>query len=241
MDRATNHTTAGAAAALFSVARPAAAVAAESPRDFQYDPVEHWAATVLLWVLLASIVVATYLIIRAGRGRLTGVRANGLLVIGAILLPSFSVAVGMVLVFARAEKVDFCASCHGVMQDYVDDMKNDQGTGLAATHFAERYIPSNQCYECHTSFGLFGTFKAKMHGVEQVFRYYSGRYSDQVSMWQPYSNADCLKCHARSRTWLTVDAHTEDGAKDELFEDRVSCMECHEPGHVVNALRNEPS
>jgi len=215
---------------------PAFGFANDSTPDFQYDPVEHWAARVLLWVLVASLIVVAYLIIRARQGRMTGRRANSLLVVGVILLPSFSVATGLVLVFTRAERVEFCASCHGVMQDYVDDMSNSEGTGLAAIHFAEQYIPSNQCYECHTSFGLFGTVKAKVHGVEEVLRYYSGRYSKPLEMWQPYSNADCLKCHARSRTWLKVDAHTADDAKVDLFVDRVSCMDCHEPGHRVAAL-----
>jgi hypothetical protein len=160
------------------------------------------------------------------------------LVVGAVLLPSFAVATGMVLVFARAERVEFCATCHGAMQDYVDDMIDPRGTGLAATHYAERHIPANQCYECHTSFGLFGTVKAKVHGVEQVLRYYSGRYDKPVEMWQPYSNGDCLKCHAGSRSWLAVTAHVSDGAKRDLFEDRVSCMECHASGHRL-AARSE--
>jgi nitrate/TMAO reductase-like tetraheme cytochrome c subunit len=224
-----------------TVLAPVAARASDPVSDFQYDPVEHWAARALIWALLISLIMVVYLIIRAGRGKLVGGKANGLLVVGVIILPSVSVATGMVLVFSRAEKVEFCASCHGVMQDYVDDMTDPAGTGMAALHYAERYIPANQCYECHTSFGLFGTMKAKIHGVEEVLRYYTGRYSKPVEMWQPYSNADCLKCHAGSRSWIAEEAHTYEEAKTALFRDQVSCMECHEAGHQVATLWEEPS
>jgi cytochrome c nitrite reductase small subunit len=143
------------------------------------------------------------------------------------------------LVFVRAGSVEFCASCHLVMQPYVEDMRNPEGTGVAAVHFANQYIPGDQCYECHTSYGLFGTVEAKLHGIGEVVRYYTRTYREPIEMWQPYSNRDCLKCHAGSRKWLAVDAHTDDDMQGRLFADHTSCMSCHDPGHNVRVEGQE--
>jgi nitrate/TMAO reductase-like tetraheme cytochrome c subunit len=220
------------AAALF-VARPGLLSAGRSGPDFQHDPVEYWAARILAWVLALAVILVAYALVKAIRGRLVGISGKALMLIGVVLLPSFSIATGMLLVFTRAERVEFCASCHHVMQTYADDLTNPDGTGLAAIHFANRYIPTNQCYQCHTSYGLFGTAEAKMHGIGEVIKYYTGTYEVPLSMWKPYPNADCLKCHAESKLWLSVDAHTYEETEEELFANQVSCMECHGSAHGV--------
>ena len=214
-----------------AVARSAAA---DSLPDFQFDPVEHWAARILVWVLLVSLAAVGTILIRALRGGLDGAAGKGLLIAGVVLLPSFSVATGMLLVFERAERVEFCGSCHKIMAAYVDDMIDPAGEGLAALHFRYQYIESNQCYECHTSYGLFGTVEAKIHGVGEVLRYYTGRYDLPLSMWNPYPNGDCLKCHARSSKWLAREEHVLGDAKRELFDGTTSCMGCHDAAHNVH-------
>lgn len=216
------------------VAAPGSLLAEPIVRDFQYDAAEYWGGRILTWVAVLSLVAVGYTLIQVVRGRAEGAAGKALILASAILLPSFSVATGMVLVFARAERVEFCGSCHLAMDPFVADMEDPTGAGLAARHYANRYIPGNQCYECHTSYGLFGTVKAKIHGASQVLRYYGGAFEPPVQMWQPYDNADCLKCHAESRLWLDEPSHTSDGMTDDLFEDRISCMECHELGHLVN-------
>lgn len=220
------------AVALFS-GRSGVVYARPPTPDFQFDPVEYWAARILAWGLMVAVVVVVYALVRAVRGRLSGARSTALMVLCIIVLPSFSVATGMLLVFIRAERVEFCGSCHRVMEAYTNDMTNAEGTGLAAIHYVNRYIPNNQCYECHTSYGLFGTAEAKIHGVAEVARYYTGTYELPISMWKPYRNSDCLKCHARSNKWLAVEAHVDDDTEQQLFEDRISCMSCHQTGHKV--------
>ncbi len=213
--------------------RPIVLQAANSGPDFRFDPVEHWAARILTWALIAAVVLVSYALIAVLRGELNGVRGKTIMAVGVVILPSFSVATGMLLVFIRAGSVEFCASCHHVMQAYADDMTDPEGSGIAAVHFANRYIPGNQCYECHTSYGLFGTVEAKLHGIGEVYRYYTKTYNQPIEMWRPYSNRDCLKCHANSKKWLSLDAHTGEDTREQLFDDRTSCMSCHEPGHHV--------
>jgi len=224
--------------ALFGVTS-APLFAEETVPDFQFDPVEYWAARILIWIVFLSLGVVGYALFKASRRQLTGVAGKGVLLVGVILLPSFSVATGMLLVFSRAERVEFCGSCHHAMATFVDDMTDPRSGGLAALHYRERYIPSNQCYECHTSYGLFGNAAAKFHGVGEVLRYYTGNYRSEITMWKPYRNGDCLKCHARSMTWLSVQAHTSEDAKLDMFEDRISCMDCHDSGHQTRTVTTE--
>lgn len=207
--------------------------AATSDLDFQNDPIEYWAARILTWTLILAVIFVVYSLVKAIRGRLVGISGKALMLIGVVLLPSFSVTIGMLLVFTRAERVEFCASCHHVMQEYADDLTNPEGTGLAAIHYVNRYIPTNQCYECHTAYGLFGTAEAKIHGIGEVIKYYTGTYEIPLSMWKPYPNADCLKCHAESSLWLSVDAHTYEDSEEDLFANLTSCMECHGSAHEV--------
>ena len=212
---------------------PIVLYAADPGSDFRFDPVEDWAARILTWALVAAVILVSYALFAVLRGELRGVPGKVIMLVGVVLLPSFSVATGMLLVFIRAESVEFCASCHHVMQAYADDMNDPEGTGIAAVHFVNQYIPGNQCYECHTSYGLFGTVEAKLHGIGEVYRYYTHTYNQPIEMWQPYANRDCLKCHANSRKWLLVDAHTDEDMLAQLFDDRISCMDCHESGHNV--------
>ena len=202
--------------------------------DFQHDPVEYWAARILAWALTLAVIVVAYTLVRVTQGQLSGSRGRALMLVGVVLLPLFSVTIGMLLVFTRAERVEFCASCHHVMQSYAEDTTNPDGTGLAAIHFVNRYIPKNQCYECHTSYGLFGTVEAKVHGIGEVVRYYTGTYDLPLSMWSPYPNGDCLKCHARSRKWLAEEEHVLGESKRELFDGTTSCMSCHDTAHNVH-------
>ena len=114
--------------------------------------------------MILAVAILLYSLIRY-RGKLTGRLAWALLVSGVGLFPLLSVSFGNLLVFERAEKVEFCASCHLTMQVYVDDMVDPESESLAAVHYKNRYIPSKQCYDCHTSYGMFGTVEAKMAGT----------------------------------------------------------------------------
>lgn len=207
--------------------------AAETAPDFRNDAVELWTARALAWVIAAAIAVVVWLLVSELRNGRSGVRNRPAMLLGVVVLPIFCVASGMLLVFMRAERVEFCSSCHRVMQAYVDDMTDPDGGSLAAVHFANRYIPTNQCYECHTSYGLFGTVRAKWNGIREVYRYYTRNYSQPITMWHPYSNSDCLKCHAGSRSWLALAAHTTDDMTARLYADETSCMACHDAAHRV--------
>src|SRR5215813_11975785 len=109
------------------------------------------------------------------------------------------------------------------MKSYLDDMTNPSSESLAAVHFKNRYIPSDQCYECHTAYGLSGTIQAKAQGITDVYRYYTRTFQAPITMRHAYRNEYCLKCHGGSAKFLTVKDHAKNQAT--LFSDKRPCMD----------------
>jgi nitrate/TMAO reductase-like tetraheme cytochrome c subunit len=207
-----------AAATAFSQEHP------QFHNEFQADPVEYYGARFLTGILILGCALVLFSLLRH-RGRIAGTASIVLLVAGIVVLPAASMLFGTLLVFERAERVEFCASCHLTMKGYVDDLTNHESTSLASIHFKNRYIPSNQCYECHTSYGMFGTVEAKMAGMIDVYKYYTHTYTFPIEMRSPYPNTDCLKCHADAEKWKAQESHTE--FRESIFSGETSCMQCH--------------
>ena len=206
-----------------------------SNRQLEYsipDPAEFYGSRLLIATLFTGIVVTVYSLLKY-RGRTRGTAAWALLMLSVCVLPPAAMLVGTPLVFERAERVEFCQSCHEAMDAYVADMSSLESRSLAAVHYRNRYIPQNQCYVCHTSFGLFGTLQAKVNGVKEVSRYYLHTYARPIKMHEPYHNVDCLKCHADAARWRA--RHSV--VRNDLFAGRSRCLDCHgddHPAHVLN-------
>jgi cytochrome c nitrite reductase small subunit len=200
----------------------AAAYGQEHANMFQTDPVEEYGSRFLQGVLTIGILLVVFSLLRY-RGRIVGSSSMAVLVAGVVVLPSISLLLGTLLVFERAERVEFCASCHLTMQPYVDDLRNPDSNSLAAIHYKKRYIPANQCYDCHTSYGMFGTVEAKMAGMIDVYKYYTRTFQFPIQMRTPYPNNDCLKCHAGAVRWEEIHADN----KEALFGGEMVCMACH--------------
>ena len=199
--------------------------------SFQLDPVEYYGSRALTGVLVFGISIVLYSLIRY-RGRTSGPLSWGLLIVGVAVVPSISLAFGTVLVFEKAEKVEFCASCHLAMQAYVDDMKDPKSISLAALHYKNSYISANQCYTCHTSYGMFGTVEAKLSGMNDLYKYYTRTFHVPIKMRLAYPNGDCLKCHAGSVKW--PEFHQD--FKEQLFKGEMACLDCHRDSHPAHTL-----
>jgi len=210
-------------------------VYAQESTPFQQDPVEFYAGRLLTALLFLGIGLVLYSIFRY-RGRLTGWMSWASLALGVVIVPVTTISLGMLLVLEKAEQVEFCGSCHLTMKTYVDDLKNPTSHSLAAIHYQNKYIPTNQCYQCHTSYGMFGTIEAKSAGMIDVYKYYTRTFHLPIRMRTPYPNADCLKCHAESAKWKPL--HKD--IKASLFSGGTKCMECHgadNPAHTLSAAR----
>jgi cytochrome c nitrite reductase small subunit len=202
--------------------------------QFQQDPVERLTSEILVVLIVIGIAVVLYSLIRY-RGRTDRPSSWALLLLGVGVLPMVTGMVGTVLVFERAEHVEFCMSCHLTMQPYVDDLKNKESTSLASIHYKNRYIASNQCYQCHTSYGMHGTVEAKMAGMIDTFKYYTRTYKLPIRMREPYKNDDCLKCHADSEKWLGIHGDF----KEAVFSGDMKCMDCHGQEHPAHTFERQ--
>jgi cytochrome c nitrite reductase small subunit len=210
---------------------PLVARAQQEAARFQQDPVEQIGARLVVALAIIGAGVAIYSLLKY-KGAAVGPISWGLLIAGAVAAPLLITGVGTILVFERAERVEFCASCHLTMKSFVDDMKDPKSMSLASLHYKNRYIPDDQCYSCHTSYGIFGTVEAKKEGLTDVYKYYTRTFHLPIQMRHPYPNNDCLKCHAGSAKWLS--AHED--YKDALFSGEATCMQCHadsNPAHVI--------
>ncbi len=199
--------------------------------DFHFDPVDYHGSRFLTVVLLFGMGLVLYSLIRY-RGNTPTPLAWGLLVANLIAIPAVVLPLGTVLVVARAEKPEFCATCHLAMKGHIDDMMDPKSESLAAIHFKNRYIPSNQCYECHTSYGINGTVEAKMSGIVDLYKYYTRTFHKPIKMRTPYPNGDCLKCHGQSVKWLGQHGDF----KESVFKGEMRCLDCHgssNPAHTV--------
>jgi len=207
------------------------AYAQVSDESFSGDPIEFYGVRFLTLLLLFGVALVAYSLFRY-RGRLPGPAAWAFLLAGVLLVPSVSTMFGTLLVFERAERVEFCGSCHEAMQAYVDDMQNPESQSLAAVHFRNRYIPRNQCYTCHTSFGPFGTVQAKIAGVVDVHKYYTGSFGAPIQMREPYRNDDCLKCHSGAVKW----SENHSDFRDAILSGELTCLTCHGTDHAAHTL-----
>jgi cytochrome c nitrite reductase small subunit len=208
---------------------PLAAHAQEETASFHQDPVDLYGSRFLTVVIAFGIILVVYNLIRY-RGKVAGPVSWGLLVLGVGIIPALTSGFGTLLVFERAEHVDFCLSCHLTMQTFVEDMKDPKSNSLAAVHYKNRYIPDDQCYVCHTSYGMFGTVQAKESGLLDVYKYYTRTFHLPIKLREPYPNTDCLKCHAGSTKWQASHADY----KDAVFSGQMTCMQCHGVDHPAH-------
>ena len=188
--------------------------------------------TVALCILILALIVTSRILFRRRQADGTVLWLH-LLALG--IFPLFLLAFGNFAVLEYATQEQFCATCHRTMQVYVNDMLAVRSTSLAARHFQDRFSPGTGCYACHADYGIHGTFEAKLSGLKDVFKYYTGTYRPQLHMPRPYSNTLCLKCHDGARRFMAEDVHlgVAGTVSGELVSNETACTECHKPAHRI--------
>jgi cytochrome c nitrite reductase small subunit len=198
---------------------------------FQQDPVDQYMVRFLSVVILIGGGLVLWSLFRY-RGRDVGAISWGFLIAGTGVFPVMLSGAGTIVALERVRTVQVCGSCHLTMKSYVDDMMNPKSNSLAAVHYTNRYIAENQCYECHTSYGMLGTLEAKKQGVIDVYKYYTHTFQLPLQLRQPYRDGDCLKCHAGATKWIA--AHED--SQEKIFAGKVTCMQCHAESHPAHTL-----
>jgi nitrate/TMAO reductase-like tetraheme cytochrome c subunit len=194
-----------------------------------------WAKTIgLSMVVLAAVLIIYTLVFR--RQQLHEANSKWMLFLGICLFPApvmfLSTAVGL----EQSKNVQFCMSCH-VMKPFTDDLMNPASKTLAAIHYKNRYIQREQCYRCHTDYGILGTMDAKMQGLGHIWKAGTGSYTLPIKMTKPYNFGICLDCHADSAKFNKQPAH--DGVLKEFAAGKANCLECHDSPHPPPETRSK--
>ena len=155
------------------------------------------------------------------------------------LLPILTATMGAAEQMRRTEETQFCLSCH-IMEPYGKSLLVDDATHLPAAHYQNGRIPREQaCYTCHTDYVLYGTALTKMRGFRHVYMQYLGQVQLPIKLYTPYSNRECLHCHAGSRSFEEGVVHSVDpSVMAAIKSGKTSCLSsgCHQTIHDVANL-----
>ena len=151
------------------------------------------------------------------------------------IVPLVAAGVGVSEHMERAEQTTFCLSCH-IMEPYGRSLYVDDPAYIPAAHFQNHRIPADRaCFTCHTNYGMFGTFHAKMEGLHHVYVYWFGTPKRPIQLYYPYNNRECLHCHDGARSF---EDPTHTAMMDDLKSNKLSCTTsgCHDTFHNVDQL-----
>lgn len=139
-------------------------------------------------------------------------------------------------VLETTKTVQSCNSCH-VMNPFVNvnDLKDPESTTLAARHYKNKWIPKNQCYTCHITYGAHGTFEGKRDGFRHWLLYVTQTWEEPIQYSGTYPNSNCLSCHGGTLKFATVTSHRS--LFDKLNNDEINCTDCHGPAHPLPGER----
>lgn len=188
---------------------------------------EGFLAIVLVTIALIALVVLRPSLVEARGGRI-------LAFLALCVLPLLLSALGVAAQVEHSKSTGFCLSCH-VMEPYGRSLHVDDSSWVPAQHYQNNRVPRGEaCFTCHTNYTLFGDFKAKLRGLRHVYVNYIGTIPQQIKLYDPYNNRECLHCHAGARSFEESDLHQE--VRAELAKNATSCLECHDTIHNVHGL-----
>jgi cytochrome c nitrite reductase small subunit len=177
--------------------------------------------------------------ISLGVTTLSGVAFFKLLALAALFaVPVATVGVANYHTIEGIHGVDSCDRCH-VMTPMVTDMRSPESQSLAARHYRNGWIAKDQCYECHSDYGLAGDISAKMDGYRHLARYTTGAYSEPIVYRGTYNNRNCMKCHQGTPAFMAVPSHAT--VAGQLSDNSMSCMNCHGAAHPTREQRTPGS
>jgi cytochrome c-type protein NapC len=161
--------------------------------------------------------------------------------VALFILPALVLWGGFTTHMEQAQSTNFCLSCH-VMTDYGRSLLVDDPSYIAAAHFQNIRVPRDRaCYTCHTDYTMFGDVHSKVRGVRHLYVQYFGTVppADQIKLYTPYNNRECLHCHDGARKFEELQAHIKvPGRMDEIKSNSLSCTaaKCHDTVHDVASL-----
>jgi nitrate/TMAO reductase-like tetraheme cytochrome c subunit len=202
-------------------------------------------STALILVFFTAIVAALSLLV-ALRPELTVARGGKMLAFVALcVLPVLSIWAGLHEQIDRSTSTKFCLSCH-VMADFGKSLYVDDKSYVPGAHFQNNFVPRDHaCFTCHTDYTMFGDYRAKWRGVHHVWVQYFGKIPkpEEIKLYTPYNNRECLHCHAGARAYEEASSHHKTPDMLSLAaSNQLSCMNsnCHDIVHNVGDIGDGP-
>ena len=191
------------------------------------ENVMRWVAGAGIVLGLASAAIMIFVLVRKPEWRVTAA-AKWALLVGLLVLPAMTMLSGNVVGFHKVK--NSCTQCH-TMDPWVADLKDPKSTTLASKHYQNRWIPDDQCYTCHTGYGLSGNVKAKISGLSHVTHEYFTGVPKEIKIHSPFPVDTCLHCHGESAKYLKIEQHVDAEMKPKILTGELSCFECHAAPH----------
>jgi cytochrome c nitrite reductase small subunit len=194
------------------------------------EPAVQWSQVLPLVVAAPAVLI---LLVGLLRGRLS----PGVALVGIVVLPAVAYGLGGLMMLETSKSARFCGSCH-VMTPIVASLSDAGNGSLAAVHYTRGLVPTGEaCYVCHSGYGIWGTFDAKMAGVMHMVRTVTGRYDLPIKHHGAFDIDACLGCHAGAASFRAVEAHQDPGLQQALLDRTMSCTgACHPAAHPETAL-----
>ena len=120
----------------------------------------------------------------------------------------------------------------------MNDLKDPDSEYLASEHYQNRWVSEDQCFTCHSDYGIFGNMKAKIGGIRHVWAYYTGTRPPSSStglITTPYA----WRRHAPVIAFQEEEEHEKNAA--DILSSKMSClgMDCHVRPHPEEAWKAE--
>lgn len=191
------------------------------------ENVMRWVSGAGIALGLASAAIMIVVLVRKPEWKATAA-AKWILLVGLLVLPCMTMLSGNVVGFHKVK--NSCTQCH-TMDPWVNDMKDPKSTTLVSQHYKNRWIPDDQCYTCHTGYGLSGNIQAKIGGLSHVTHEYFTGVPKEIKIHKPFNLDTCFHCHGESAKYLKVDQHVDAEMKPKILSGEMSCFECHAAPH----------
>ncbi len=183
---------------------------------------------------LAASIIVWYLVRKPELVRATKIA----LLFGIGVFPISAAFTGNLAGYQKTMEREFCGSCHS-MEPYVVDSNDLNSNTLPSIHGRNELFGKQNCYTCHSDYGMFGTVSTKLSGMRHVWEYYTEyrsvpieEFLVRVKLYEPYPNSNCTYCHSTvTPGWNGVPEHV---SGDQLITNgELSCMSagCHGPAH----------
>jgi NapC/NirT cytochrome c family protein len=189
----------------------------------------------------SAIILLWYLVARPQLTRMTKIA----LLFGIGILPIGTAMTGNYADFEATKARRFCGNTCHVMKPYAQDSDNVMSTTLAARHARNEMFGAENCYACHADYGMFGTVKTKLGGMNHVYQYVFHYRNmsleearEKIHIKSPFQNSTCMHCHStEGPAWNAVKDHGS--ALDRIRAGSVSCASdgCHGPAHPFSKVK----